>query len=141
MHRAKVQQKIRTAKRFGGKYLFNALSVYSSVSRDGSLIHVGRTIYFLKNHNSIKNLRKNTFSLFLIENDKIACLNAGFSQNSYNFAYQNYSHKPMKENCQIRRMSGHNYRIKEPFRDFSSATGCATTTLIVFPSNPTTFAS
>ena len=89
MHRAKVQQKIRTAKRFGGKYLFNALSVYSSVSRDGSLIHVGRTIYFLKNHNSIRNLRKNTFSLFLIENDKIACLNASFSQNICNFACQN----------------------------------------------------
>ena len=48
MHRAKIQQKIRTAKRFGGKYLFNALSVYSSVSRDGSLIHVGRTKYILQ---------------------------------------------------------------------------------------------
>lgn len=71
MHRAKVQQKIRTAKRFGGKYLFNALSVYSSVSRDGSLIHVGRTIYFLKNHNSVRNLRKTHFHYFSLKMIKL----------------------------------------------------------------------
>ena len=58
MHRAKIRQKIRTAKRFGGKYLFNALSVYSSVSRDGSLIHVGRTIYFFEKSQQYQESKK-----------------------------------------------------------------------------------
>lgn len=50
-------------------------------------------------------------SLFLIENGNNAGLNAGFSHYLCNFACQNESHKLMKENCQTRRMYGHNYAI------------------------------